>query len=131
MPKFLLVVGGADVDKRGTDPEFASVLLDRYLQWVRQIHSKNAFVSSHRLNDQVGRRLTIRGGEVIDGPFIESKDAIGGIIIVETESLDEATEFARACPVLDMQNGFVEVRAIEASRPASDPSLARDLAAAR
>jgi len=131
MPKYLLVVGGADVDKRGTDPEFFSVLLERYFGWVQQMHKKNAFVISHRLNDQVGRRLTIRGGEVIDGPFIESKDAIGGIVIVETATLEEATEFARACPVLGLQNGYVEVRAIEASRPASDQTLARDLAAAR
>jgi len=127
MPKYLLIVGGADVDKRGATPE----LLERYLQWVQQIHRKNAYVSSHRLNDQVGRRLTIRGGEVIDGPFIESKDAVGGILVVETESLDEAAEFARACPVLAVQNGYVEVRAIEASRSASDLNLARDFATAR
>ena len=60
---------------------------------------------------------TIRGGEVIDGPFIESKDAVGGIFVIEAASLDEATEIARSCPILQLQNGYMEVRVIEVANP--------------
>lgn len=50
---------------------------------------------------------------MVDGPFIETKEAIGGIFVVEAASLDEATAMARQSPVLHLQNGFVEVRPVE------------------
>ncbi|HEU4643257.1 MAG TPA: YciI family protein [Gemmatimonadaceae bacterium] len=117
MAKYLLILGGADLDKRGGNPEFRPMMLERYMAWVRDLRERGQFVSSHKLYDQTGRRLTIRGGEVTDGPFIEAKDAVGGIFVIEAASLDEATDVARACPVLDLQNGYVEVRVIEASQP--------------
>ena len=63
--------------------------------------------------DSIGARLSIRGGEVLEGPFIETKDAIGGIFVVDAESLEEATALARQSPVLHLQNGYVEVRSVE------------------
>jgi hypothetical protein len=116
MPKFLLIVGGADVDKRSGNPDFRPVMLDRYMTWIRKLRDGEHLVDSHKLYDQTGRRLTVRGGEVIDGPFIEAKDAVGGIFVIEAPSLDEATDLAMSCPGLTLQNGYVEVRAIEASR---------------
>lgn len=47
---------------------------------------------------------------VVDGPYIETKDVIGGYFVVEVESMDEATELARACPAA--QYGGVEIRGI-------------------
>ena len=73
-------------------------------------------VMSEKLSDQTGRRLTVRGGEVTDGPFIESKDAVGGIFVIEAASLDEATQVARSCPGLTLQHGYVEVRVVEEKR---------------
>jgi len=115
--KFLLIAGGADLDKRGGNPAFLPVMLQRYMAWIQELRDGGHFVGSHKLFDQTGRRLQIRGGDVIDGPFIESKDAVGGIFVIEASSLDEATRVARACPCLDLQNGYVEVRMIEVSRP--------------
>jgi hypothetical protein len=53
----------------------------------------------------------------MDGPFIESKDAVGGFFLVRAASLDEAGDLARSCPGLDMQGGWIEVRLIEEQRP--------------
>ena len=120
MARYLLMIGGADVDKRSGNPEIRPQLIERFMDWIREMQEREQFVESHKLYDQTGRRLTVRGGEVIDGPFIESKDAVGGLIVVEAASLDDATDIARACPVFELQNGYVEVRSIEASRlPAS------------
>ncbi|HWW82894.1 MAG TPA: YciI family protein [Vicinamibacterales bacterium] len=113
MPKFMLIAGGADVDKRSGNPKIAPLMLERYLAWMQRLRDSGQYVGSFKLYDQTGRRLTIRGGEVIDGPFIESKDAVGGIFIIDAPSLDVATETARTCPNLDLQNGYMEVRVIE------------------
>lgn len=116
MPKYLLIVGGADLDKRSGNPAFRPRMLERYTDWIRQLTERGQLLDSHKLYDQTGRRLTIRGGEVMDGPFIESREAVGGIFVVEAGSLEEAADIARACPGLDLQRGYVEVRLIEASR---------------
>jgi hypothetical protein len=112
MTKFMLILGGADVDKRSGNPAFAPIMA-RYEAWVKKLTDTKRLVGASKLKDQVGIRLTVRGGEVVDGPFIETKEAIGGIFIIEAASLEEATELARDCPALLLQNGYVEVRAVE------------------
>ena len=48
-----------------------------------------------------GRRVTFSGGSraVINGPFDESKKLIAGYWILQVKSMDEAVEWAQACPV--------------------------------
>jgi hypothetical protein len=48
---------------------------------------------------------------VTNGPYVEIKEAIGGYIVVRAESLEEAAEFAKDCPILAL-GGNVEVRTI-------------------
>lgn len=52
-----------------------------------------------------------RGLSVTDGPFAESKEAIGGFFLLGVGSLDEATEIAKDCPVL-AYGATVEVRPV-------------------
>ena len=52
---------------------------------------------------------TIRNDVVTDGPFIESKEALGGYYLIEASDLDHALEIAKLCPA---QFGGVEVRPI-------------------
>jgi hypothetical protein len=117
--KYMLILGGADLDKRSGNPDFRSRMIERYMAWVQALRDSGRLVASVKLHDQTGRRLTVRGGEVIDGPFVESKDAVGGVFVIAAASLDEATELARSCPVLDLQRGYVEVRAIESRQVAA------------
>ena len=49
---------------------------------------------------------------VTNGPFGEIKETIGGYIIVKADSVDEAVEFAKGCPVLQGEGNSVEVRKI-------------------
>ena len=117
MSKYMLILGGADVDKRTGNPKLAPVMFERYMKWLQTLRADGHYVESYKLFDQTGSRLTIRGGEVVEGPFVETKEAVGGIFIVEADSLEAATALGRTCPVLDLQNGYVEVRAVENVRP--------------
>jgi hypothetical protein len=49
---------------------------------------------------------------VVDGPFAEVKETVAGYILLRADSLDEATELAKACPGLDY-GVSVEVRLID------------------
>jgi hypothetical protein len=47
---------------------------------------------------------------------METKEAVGGAIVIEASSLEQATALARECPTLGLQNGYVEIRSIEPVR---------------
>jgi hypothetical protein len=49
----------------------------------------------------------IRGHLITDGPFIETKEALAGVFVIEARDLDHAIALARMTPVVD---GGVEVR---------------------
>jgi hypothetical protein len=48
---------------------------------------------------------------VTDGPYLEIKEAIGGYTLIRAESLEEAAEISKGCPIL-LAGGNVEVREI-------------------
>src|SRR5262245_21075339 len=72
-----------------------------------------AYVSGAPINDD-GTATTVRtkSGKVHiqDGPFADSKEQLGGFMIVECDSLDAALEWAARCPAA--ASGAVEVRPI-------------------
>jgi hypothetical protein len=49
----------------------------------------------------------VRGDLVTDGPFIETKEALAGIFVIEATDLDHALALAKLTPIVD---GGVEVR---------------------
>jgi hypothetical protein len=121
MAKYMLLLGGADLDKRSGNPALVAVMMDRYMGWLRSLEESGKLKSRYKLHDQTGARLTVRGGEVVEGPFIETKEAVGGLFVIEAASLEEATAIGRRCPVLDLQKGYVEVRVVEEPRIVARP----------
>ena len=61
------------------------------------------------LPSALGARVRLSGGKVTvtDGPFVETKEALGGFYVVEARDLDHALEIAKLCPA---RFGGVEVR---------------------
>jgi hypothetical protein len=53
---------------------------------------------------------------VTDGPFVESKEIVGGYSIVKADNIDKAAELAKGCPGL-LTGGIVEVRALAGLAP--------------
>ncbi|PZO12956.1 MAG: dehydrogenase [Burkholderiales bacterium] len=50
------------------------------------------------------------GAKVVDGPFAEAKEMVGGFFLLDCDSLDEAVAIARECPAAEWAT--VEVRAL-------------------
>jgi hypothetical protein len=83
-----------------------------------------------------GARVTFRDGKttVTDGPFIETKDVIGGYWLIDVKSKQEALEWAMRCPAVKVDSGAViEVRQIfevsefpEDVRKAADSKIVSD-----
>jgi hypothetical protein len=57
--------------------------------------------------EQTGTATTIRDGVITDGPFVESKEALAGVFVIEARDLDHALAIAKLTPIAE---GGVEVR---------------------
>jgi hypothetical protein len=55
---------------------------------------------------------SLRGNVITDGPFIDSKEVVAGVYIIEAPDLDAALELARRNPAVQWGRGGVEVRPV-------------------
>jgi hypothetical protein len=81
------------------------------LAWRKELESAGVFRTSLRLAEvDAATSLRLKGADVLvtDGPFAETKEILGGLVVVECADLDEALGWARRCPILRI--GTVEVR---------------------
>ena len=78
--------------------------------WMGGIAAQNKLVSpGMRLGNE--GRMVKPGNVVTNGPYAEIKEIIGGLSIFRAESIEEASEWAKTCPILNA-GGNVEVRDI-------------------
>lgn len=112
MPQYMLVLGGVSQAMNSTAADYEQVM-EKYVAWTTKLRAHGLYVDTHKLKDGVGRRLTYAGGKVVDGPFAESKETIGGYYIIEAKNLEEAVAIAKECPTVAVQKGFCEVREVE------------------
>lgn len=116
MAKFALLLGGADLDKRSGNVAIRQQMYEAFTAWLTEVRQSGHPMEPTKLRDAAGVRLSVRGGEVVEGPFMEAKEAVGGVVMLEAETLEQAVAIARRCPTLRLQNGTVEVRVVEEPR---------------
>jgi hypothetical protein len=84
-----------------------------YGAYTEALRSAGALISSNRLRP-AATATTLRTAngktQVLDGPFVDSKEQLGGYYLIEAADLDAAMQWAGRCP--GVQHGVVEVRAI-------------------
>ena len=125
--EYMLFFHGPDWD-RGKSVEEAQAIMDRVHAWMEGL-SREGRVKGGQVLDRAGTTVVAKGQMVTDGPFAESKEAIGGALILEAADFEEAVAIAKRCPTL--QHGIsIEVRAILTECPVSARLRAKQLAGA-
>lgn len=84
-----------------------------YMAYSQALQSAGALVNANRLKPSAtATTLRTSNGktQVLDGPFVESKEQLAGYYLIEAPDLDAAMQWAGRCPAV--QHGVVEVRAI-------------------
>jgi hypothetical protein len=91
-------------------PEQMQTSIKSWQDWLGGLAAQNKLVNSGNKLHTEGR--VVRANQVVtNGPYAEIKESIGGFIVVKAADLDEATEMAKGCPILQTPwNGNVEVR---------------------
>jgi hypothetical protein len=127
--RFLLTIYDDERRYATLDEEAIKAEVDKYWALDNEGTEKGVFVESAGLHPTEGARtLRIRDGEqtVTDGPFAETKEQLGGIYLLECESIDEALEWAAKVPAA--RTGSVEVRQVMDYEAAGFPNPAKEAA---
>ena len=113
MDEYLLIMRHQD-GKKLASPEQMQVWMKQTMDWIGSIAAQNKFVSGTGLPFDDARVVKMKNSDkvITNGPFGEIKETIGGFIMVKADSLEEAVEFAKGCPVLQGEGNSVEVRKI-------------------
>lgn len=90
-------------------------LLSRWMAWYDSLESQGKLEGGRPLEPR-GRVVSATNGRVTDGPYVESKEAIGGFFMLKVDTMDEAIEIARGCPSLNY-GLVVEVRPVAETCP--------------
>ena len=114
MDEYMLVFRHED-GKKVASPEQLQIWMKQTMDWIGGIAAQNKFVLGNGLPFDDAKAVRTRNSKpvVTNGPFGEIKETIGGYIIVRSESINEAVEFAKSCPVLQGEGNSVEVRKIQ------------------
>ena len=110
MNEYMLIFRHEDGNKVAS-PQQIQAWMKQTMDWVGGIAAQNKFVQGNGLPFD-DSRVVRHNGVVTNGPFGEIKETIGGYIVVKADSVDEAVEFAKGCPVLQGDGNTVEGRKI-------------------
>src|ERR1043166_2059956 len=108
--EYLLLFRGSQWDK-GLAPEQLQKTLDQFMAWFERLKQQGKVKAGQPL-ERTGKIVSGKNGRTVaDGPFAESKEAIGGYFLLHVGSLDEAVAIAKQCPILEY-GSTVEVRPV-------------------
>jgi hypothetical protein len=113
MEEFALIMRHEDGTKLAS-PEQMQVWMKQTMDWIGGIAAQNKFVNGTGLPFDDAKVVTTKNSKpvITNGPFGDIKETIGGFIIVKADSVEEALEFAKGCPVLQGEGNSMEIRKI-------------------
>ncbi len=111
MKEFMFLFRGGDDIWNTKSPEEQQEHMQHWQKWIGEIAKKGKFVGGERLRSH-GSTWIDGGAKIIDRPFTEGKELVGGYLRVKADSVEEAKEMAKGCPGLQWDCSGVEVREI-------------------
>jgi hypothetical protein len=136
--RFMMIVipKGYEKAKPGAMPD--ARIVEQMSKYNESLQKAGVLLSMEGLHPpSMGARVAFAGGKpkVIDGPFTEAKEVIGGFWIIEAKSKEEAVEWASRAPMPDGQ--LIEIRRVQEfedfpadvqQAAASEPAIRAELA---
>ena len=108
----LVIPKGYEKAAPGTMPEADAVA--RMMKYNESLQKAGVLLALDGLHPpSMGARVTFSGGKstVIDGPFPEAKEILGGYWMIQVKTKEEAVEWASRAPMSD--NEIIEVRQVQ------------------
>jgi hypothetical protein len=120
--RFIITAGPGDTQPATNahlqgDAPFDEKMFAAYMKFNEDMHTAGVLVASEGINPgSQGARIGVAGGKrtVLDGPFTETKELLGGFYLIDVASLDEAISWALRCPVGLGTANLLEIRPLTA-----------------
>ncbi len=110
MKDFMMIFIGANYEEIGLSPEQLQERMGKWFAWGNKMEKQGILKGGNALLSKA-KRVSGPGRTVSDGPFVESKELVGGYYIVSAESAEAVVEIAQDFPDYDL-GGTVEIREI-------------------
>ena len=111
--KYLLLIYGNEAAMLSADKKQVEQMMAAYGAYTEAMKKAGAYVGGERLRP-TGDATTVRGSngksQVLNGPYAETKEQLGGYYMIDAPDLDAALSWASRCP--GAQFGAIEVRPI-------------------
>lgn len=118
--KYLLLIYGNEAAMLAANPETSKVMMSSYAAYIEAMKKAGVYIGGERLRPtSASTTVRVRDGknEVLNGPYAETKEQLGGYFMIEAPDLDAAIGWAVRCPTAAV--GTMEVRPIwELEQPA-------------
>lgn len=111
--QYMLLIYGEESMWAGLSPEKAAEEMGAYMAYTQELAQAGALISGDELQPvATAKTLSISAGKqkVVDGPFAETKEALGGYYLIKAETQEEALAWAAKCP--GARYGRIEVRPV-------------------
>lgn len=111
--QYLLTIYSEESTWQTMSPEQQKQGYAAYMAYTEALKQANAYVGSNRLRPTSSATTvrTVNGKtQVLDGPYADTKEQLGGYFLIEAPDLDSALSWAARCP--GSQHGTIEVRPI-------------------
>ncbi|HZV12619.1 MAG TPA: YciI family protein [Candidatus Kapabacteria bacterium] len=110
MKEYMLLFRGGNNDDFAS-PEAMQKTMALWKTWMDDLAKQQRLGAAQPLKPE-GKLVKGAKKQVVDGPFTEGKEIVGGYLLLKAEDIQEAVELSKGCPALQ-QNGIVEVREIQ------------------
>jgi hypothetical protein len=112
MKEYLFLFRGGNHESLQASPEAWQAHMQKWMLWMGGLKEQGKLIGAQPLTPE-GKVVTGSSKLVSDGPFMEGKEMVGGYLACKAGSFDEAVEISKGCPILEFDNGMVEVREIK------------------
>src|SRR5262245_30821615 len=109
MAQYAILIYEAESGYASGDQQVWQHMLKSHRRFAGRVGELGGKILGGEALEPTSTATSIRSDIVTDGPFAETKEALGGFYLIEARDLDHAIEIARECPA---RFGGVEVRPI-------------------
>ena len=92
-------------------PELMQQQMQKWMTWIKQLGDDGVLRNPGQPLERTGKVVRGKAKAVTDGPYAETKDIIGGYMLIEAKDLAEAAEISKGCPIFGV-DGAVEIRPV-------------------
>jgi hypothetical protein len=109
MSQYMILIYEDETSYATATPEVLGEVMEAHNRFAAGVEQLGAKLLGGEALQDTSTATTVRGSDVTDGPFVETKEVLGGFYLVDAPDLDTALAVARTVPA---RFGGVEVRPV-------------------